>query len=151
MGHIFDDHGIDAESPSTLVLFPGRGAAPLTGDYLARLAKPITLLVPDGNWGQTKRMLSRVRVLRRARAVRLERSRLELPCVRHNNGLDRRSTFEAVAQALGVIEGDTVERRMLDFFRHVLSRKNEYGVSPVAPISHASGREHGRALDSPYE
>ena len=40
-------------------------------DYLATLAKPITLLIPDGNWGQTKRMLSRVPVLRRARPVRV--------------------------------------------------------------------------------
>jgi DTW domain-containing protein len=131
-GRILNDEGIDAESPSTLVLFPGCGGAPLTGDYLAPLAKPITLLVPDGNWGQTKRMLSRVPVLRRARPVRLERPRLSLPCVRHNEGTDRRSTFEAIAQALGAIEGRVVEDRMLDFFRLVLSRKNEYGISPVA-------------------
>src|SRR4029079_15659061 len=72
-GRILNEEGIDAESPSTLVLFPGRGAALLTCDYLATLAKPITLLIPDGNWGQTKRMLSRVPVLRRARPVQLAR------------------------------------------------------------------------------
>jgi hypothetical protein len=96
-------------------------------------------------------MLSRVPVLRRARPVQLERPRLELPCVRRNKGPDRRSTFEAVAQALGVIEGRAVERRMLDFFRLVLSRKNEYGISPLAQTSHAAGFKHGRVRDQSYE
>ena len=89
------------------------------------------LIVPDGNWGQTNRMLSRVAVLRRARPVRLERPRLDFACVRHNEGTDRRSTFEAIAQALGIIEGGVVEDRMLDFFRLVLSRKNQYRLAPA--------------------
>src|SRR6266446_8108979 len=38
--------GIDAIAPSTLVLYPGFGAQPLTPGYLASLTRPLTLLVP---------------------------------------------------------------------------------------------------------
>jgi len=124
---------IDAASPSTLVLFPGCGATPLTAAYLAPLAQPITLLIPDGNWNQTKRMMARLPMLRRARPVRLQGPSLDLRCVRRNHDSDRRSTFEAIAQSLGVIEGREIEGRMIDFFRLVLSRKSEYGI-PAAEL-----------------
>ena len=64
--------GIDALSASTLVLYPGRGARLLTADYLAPLARPLTLLVPDGNWNQTKNMMRRVPMLCGAQPVKLK-------------------------------------------------------------------------------
>jgi DTW domain-containing protein YfiP len=117
-----------SDAISTLALFPGRGAAPLTAELVAALPRPITLLVPDGNWTQTKHMMARLPILRQARPIRLTAPRLDLCNVRHNDELDRRSTFEALAQALALLEGPEVERRLLDFFRRVLSRRNTYGV-----------------------
>jgi DTW domain-containing protein YfiP len=131
---ISDELTPSAASPK-LVLYPGRGAAALTAEYIAELPRPITLLVPDGNWNQTSRMLTRLPLLRRARPVRLAGPSLDLPCVRRNHGGDRRSTFEAIAQALGIIEGIDIERKLLDFFRRVLSRKNAYGVPQSASES----------------
>ena len=120
--------GIDSPSASTLALFPGRGATALTTDYLKGLSRPITLLIPDGNWIQTKNMMKRVPILRHARPVRLEGPSLELPCVRHNSDIARRSTFEAVAAALGILEGPAIERLMIAFFQRVLETKNHYGL-----------------------
>ena len=65
---------------STLVLFPGRGSYPLTKEYLARVPQPLTLLVPDGNWNQTKNMMRRVPMLRQARPIMLEGPSLGLRC-----------------------------------------------------------------------
>src|SRR6266542_4966581 len=61
--------GIDADSPSTLVLYPGRGAQPLNAEYIATLPRPLTLLIPDGNWNQTQHMMRRIPMLSQAQPV----------------------------------------------------------------------------------
>jgi DTW domain-containing protein YfiP len=115
--------GIVAASASTLVLYPGRGASPLTQEYLAPLTRPLTLLVPDGNWMQAKNMMRRVPMLNGARPVRLEEPALDLPRLRWNYYDDRRSTFEAIAQTLGILEGPETEAQLLDFYRLLLKRR----------------------------
>jgi DTW domain-containing protein YfiP len=112
--------GIDAVSASTLVLFPGRGARPLTPKLVASLPRPLTLLVPDGNWNQAKKMMNRVPMLMQARAVRLEGSNLDASCLRINVRTGHMSTFEAIAQALGILEGEETEGRLLAFFQKIL-------------------------------
>lgn len=116
------DAGIDADSASNLVLYPGRGAEPLTAQFLAALPRPLTLLVPDGNWMQAKNMMRRVPMFRRARPVRLEGSSLDFHPLRRNVLADRMSTFEAIAHALGILEGQEIEDHLLDFFREVVNR-----------------------------
>jgi DTW domain-containing protein YfiP len=120
--------GIDPTSPSTLVLYPGCGADPLTPQALAALPRPLTLLVPDGNWSQAKNMMRRVPMLSRTRAVRLEVPRPDLPWLRRNVQRARRSTFEAVAQTLGLVEGRETEQRLLGFLgQFVRARKGLLG------------------------
>lgn len=114
--------GIDAASSSTLVLYPGRGAHALTSQSIAALVRPLTLLVPDGNWNQAKNMMRRVPMLRQAHPVRLDGPSLDLHCLRRNRYADRMSTFEAIAQALGIIEGRETEDHLVEFFRQVLLR-----------------------------
>lgn len=113
--------GVDASS-STLVLYPGRGANPLSREYLASLVRPLTLLVPDGNWNQANHMMRRLPMLNQARPVCLGGTTLDLKFLRHNRCADRMSTFEAIAQALGIMEGRETEDDLLKFFRHVLDR-----------------------------
>ncbi len=117
--------GIESSS-STLVLFPGRGANSLTPAYIASLPRPLTLLVPDGNWNQAKNMMRRLPMLREAHPVRLGGSSLDLDCLRRNHLAGRMSTFEAIAQALGILEGAGTEDDMLRFFRHVLDRMSNH-------------------------
>jgi DTW domain-containing protein YfiP len=42
--------------------------------------------------------------------------------LRHNARTDRTSTFEAIAQALGILEGPEIADALLRFFRQVLER-----------------------------
>ena len=114
--------GVESASSSTLVLYPGRGANPLSAEYIASLARPLTLLVPDGNWNQAQHMMRRLPMLRQARPVRLGGPSLDLDCLRRNRCADRMSTFEAIAQALGILEGHKTEEDLLKFFRQVLER-----------------------------
>lgn len=107
-------------APDTLVLFPGRGAEPLTSEFLQTLTRPVTLVVPDGNWIQAKNMLRRVPRLGQVKRVCLAGPELDLRCLRRNIYADRMSTFEAIAQTLGLLEGPKTEERLLDFFYEVL-------------------------------
>ena len=114
--------GLESASASTLVLYPGRGAEPLSPAFIASLARPLTLLVPDGNWNQAQHMMRRLPMLRDARPVCLDGPGLDLQCLRRNRVADRMSTFEAIAQALGILEDHQIEDDLLKFFRHVLNR-----------------------------
>lgn len=123
---IVSSDGVDSTSPSTLVLFPGHGARPLTADFTAALPRPLTLLVPDGNWNQTQHMMRRVPMLRLAQPIRLAGSSFDDLSLRRNRCEGRMSTFEAIAQALGILEGADAEEQLLTFFRHYLNSGRHY-------------------------
>ena len=107
---------------SLLVLFPGHGAKPLTPELSLSLPRPITLLVPDGNWGQTKSMMRRLPLMRLARAVELPGPILAVDRPRRNIFADRMSTFEAIAQAIGILESPEAEEQLLSFFQIFVDR-----------------------------
>ena len=97
----------------------------MTAETVGKLDKtrPLTLLVPDGNWMQAKNMMRRVPMLNLARPIRLEGPVLDLPRLRCNFYDDRRSTFEAIAQTLGILEGPETESHLLEFYRLLLNRR----------------------------
>jgi DTW domain-containing protein YfiP len=103
-------------------LFPHPGAVSLA-DFAAGGA-PVTLVVPDGTWSQAARARSRL-----GRA-------LGLPCVMLPSGAPasdggrlraptrpgRLATLEALALALGVLEGPAIEAELLRVFRVMTDR-----------------------------
>jgi DTW domain-containing protein YfiP len=104
-------------------LFPHASATPLEG--FAADGAPVTLIVPDGTWSQAARALSRL-----GRA-------LALPCVtlardasasagggrlRAPTRPGRLATLEAVALALGALEGAAIEAELLRVFRVMTDR-----------------------------
>jgi DTW domain-containing protein YfiP len=133
--------GIDPTSPSTIVLFPGRGAEPLTPTLIADLPQPLTLLVPDGNWNQTKHMMRRVPMLQQATPVRLAGSNRDFAGLRQNRLPDRMSTFEAITLALGIIEGPAVRQQLMTFFQQYL---NNGHLNSRKAARRGSGKEMSR-------
>jgi len=111
-----------ARPGSLLTLFPGCGAKPLTPDVIQALPRPFTLIVPDGNWGQTKSMMRRLPFMRQTTPVELPGPRLSLNRPRRNIFADRMSTFEAIAQAIGCLESEAAEEQLLDFFTEFVAR-----------------------------
>jgi DTW domain-containing protein YfiP len=102
-------------------LFPHPSAEPL--EAFAAGGAPVTLVVPDGTWSQAARARSRL-----GRA-------LDLPCVTLAGGAGaaggrlrtptrpgRLATLEALALALGVLEGPQVEAELLRVFRVMTDR-----------------------------
>lgn len=106
----------ETEVPRGLVLHPGA----------SRVLRPedvgTPLWVPDGTWHQAKRLLRRVPAL-------LEAPLAKLPEVAVSDALrdgaerqGKTSTYEAIAGALGVLEGSELEQAMLRPFRTIVDR-----------------------------
>ncbi len=104
----------------SVLLFPAGDAIPL--DALPPSRLPTALLVPDGTWRQASKVRNRVDGLR------------DLPCVSpppeapstyrlraeaHAHGL---ATIEAIARAMGVLEGMHVRRALELVFRAMVER-----------------------------
>lgn len=117
-----DCSDLDTPDQRTLLLYPGEDASVLDSELLARDRRPVTLVVPDGNWGQAARMGRRLPGLGHAEMVRLPegpptRWGIRREC--HPQGL---ATFEAIARALGIIESPAVQEGLEELFRLMVER-----------------------------
>ncbi|HEX7603364.1 MAG TPA: tRNA-uridine aminocarboxypropyltransferase, partial [Polyangiaceae bacterium] len=94
------------EDAQPLLLFPHEGAVPLS-DYAAS-TRPVTLIVPDGTWRQASKVRKRVPGLEGVPCVTLPAgppSLYRLRAEAHETGL---ATIEAIARAIGIVEGPVV-------------------------------------------
>ena len=108
----------DLERPDrrVLFLFPSSAATVLTTEMLTADPRPVTLVVPDGNWRQASHMRRRLPAIGTAEPVRLAMGRQSSWQLRREVTDERLSTFEAVARALGLIESEAVEAALERFF-----------------------------------
>jgi DTW domain-containing protein YfiP len=105
-----------------LLLYPEEGTRVLCRDFLAEDKRPITLIVPDGNWRQASTMKRRIKGLCCAETVRLpvgEKTRWGLRNEIRDDGL---ATFEAIARALGILESKSVQSGMEAIFDLMVKR-----------------------------
>jgi DTW domain-containing protein len=109
-----------SQGSQPLFLFPLPTAAPLTRFAFSR--RPVTLVVPDGTWRQASKMRHRVPGL------------ADVPCVSLPDGLPSiyrlrtaiqsggLATMEAIARAMGILEGPDVEYALGLVFRMMVER-----------------------------
>lgn len=93
-----------------LALFPREGARVLAPDDAT---DGLVLFVPDGTWGQARRLVTRDADVRLAEAVALPPVSPSRYALRRNRREGTVSTLEAIAAALGVLEGPEVEATLL--------------------------------------
>lgn len=120
----------DRPPDGALVLFPSgrRAIAP------ADAGRP--LLVPDGSWAQAKRLARFDPLLAGAEEVALPAGPPSRYLLRREPSPASLSTFEAIARALGVLEGADVEEALLETFDRFVRRAFElrYGAPPGAEL-----------------
>jgi DTW domain-containing protein YfiP len=104
----FDD--LVQEQRETWLLFPREGSRTLSHELAG--GRPVTLVVPDGNWPQARRMARNEPQLARLPAVHLPESAPRRFELRRHPLAHRLSTFEALARALGILEGEAVQREL---------------------------------------
>lgn len=121
--HVRGRHGapsaaIDWGKRRPLLLFPHEGEA----EPLEPMTEPVALIVPDGNWRQASKVRARVPGLRDVRCVTLPPgppSIYRLRSEAHPAGL---ATIEAIARAMGILEGPHVQSALEHVFRAMVER-----------------------------
>lgn len=124
-----------------LLLYPGEGARPLDEVVRDDDPRPVTLIVPDGNWRQAQRAARRLPGASRAEPVFLP---VGLPTewgLRHEPKEGGLATFEAIARALGALESKSVQEELERLFRAMVhdtwSMRGKAAPNPVAPRDEA--------------
>jgi DTW domain-containing protein YfiP len=101
-------------------LFPHESAQPL--EAWREAGAPTTLVVPDGTWRQASRARSRLAEALGLPCVSLASAGREGTRLRAALRPGRLATLEALAHALGVLEGAAIEDELLHVFRVMTDR-----------------------------
>ncbi len=96
------------ENYENLYLFPDQDSEVLNEDFIAKITKPVNLIVPDGSWRQAKKILGREETFQKIKKVKLENIGESIYQLRKSPGKDSLCTFEAIAYALRVTENEEV-------------------------------------------
>ncbi len=83
----------------------------LTKEMVQKINRPIQLIVPDGNWRQANKMGHREKALKDILWVKIDSQKIdsERKRMRKEHSKEGMSTLEAIAKALGIIEGSQIE------------------------------------------
>ena len=106
-----------------LLLYPDDDALPIA--HYAASTQPVVLVVPDGSWRQAGKMRRRVPGLGELPCVTLPPTAATTYRLRAEPRSGGLATLEAIAHALGILEGDhgaTIEAAMLAVFRVMVDR-----------------------------
>ncbi len=114
----------DLVSPSRqpLLLFPSPESVELTPEWASQFDRPFTLIVPDGSWRQAKRIGRREPTLAGIPHVKLTAGAPSKYHLRNEPNLESVCTIEAIARAMGVLEGPAVQSALEDLFQKMVDR-----------------------------
>lgn len=117
-----DTEGLIPEGYAGLVLYPSSCSVELTKELVAVFSKPLVLIALDGNWNQAAKMARRENVLEALPKVHLSSGPPSDFRLRTQSDVRRVCTFEAVARALGIIEGPVIQQKLEEFFQVMVER-----------------------------
>ena len=103
-----------------VLLFPHPDAVPL--ERWRNHGRPLTLIVPDGTWGQGQRVRHRTPGLAAVPCAAISRAEPSHYRLRTASDPRRLATLEAIAEALGILEGDEPRRQLLAIFDVMVQR-----------------------------
>jgi DTW domain-containing protein YfiP len=122
------------QTDDAVLLFPHPDAKPIESwrDH----PRPITLLVPDGTWRQARRARARVAGLADLPCARVTRAAPSTYRLRTASEAGQLATMEAIAEALGALEGPDARAQLLGIFDVMVDRSLRH--------RHPSVRDPGR-------
>ena len=101
----------------TFLFFPSKDAIELTPELVQSSQLPIQLIVPDGNWRQASKVHSRHPELKNVQKVKISTVNKSTYHLRAEHLPEGMATLEAIAFALGIIEGDEVKNILLNLYQ----------------------------------
>lgn len=117
----------------TLLFYPSTDAQELTSELVSESAMPIQLIVPDGSWRQASKVHYRHDELKDVLRVKITTPNLATQHLRAESSEYGMATMEAIASALGIIEGESVKRALMDVFQRKLEQTLEGRGRKIAP------------------
>lgn len=115
--------GLKDEPYETWMLHLSEDSEFLTPELVAKTEKPVRLLVPDGTWSQASKLGAKMAKSFGAKHVKLKAdlpSKYKLRAEHHPDGM---ATIEAIARALGVLEGPEVRAELERVFQIMNDRE----------------------------
>jgi DTW domain-containing protein YfiP len=106
----------------TFLFYPSKDAVELNEELLRRDSRPVQLIVPDGSWRQAAKMLYRHPELKNVPRVKLGAANAPKYYLRAQHRPEGMATLQAIAHALGVIEGSGVEAALLKLYDAKIER-----------------------------
>ena len=106
----------------SLLYSPSSDAIELTPELVAQDPRPIQLIVPDGTWRQARKIHSRQLELKDVPRVKISTPNDSTYQLRAQSRPEGMATLQAIASALGVIEGDQVAAQLMRLYRARLDR-----------------------------
>jgi DTW domain-containing protein len=105
---------------SALLLYPHPHARPL--EEWRASSQPIVLVVPDGTWRQAAKTRARIAGLDQIACATLPADGVSRYRLRRGAHPDRLATIEAIAVAMGILEGPEIARQLEYIFRVMVDR-----------------------------
>lgn len=115
IGEVFSANDLIKPNHNNLILHPTGSRILSKNDSSNKY--PINLIIPDGTWSQSNKMLNSETILHSIPRVRLPLIRESDYVLRKESHFERISTFEAAARALGILEDQEIEIEMLKLFK----------------------------------
>jgi DTW domain-containing protein YfiP len=106
----------------TFLLYPSDNAIELDEKLIAQETTPIQLIVPDGTWRQARKVHYRHPELKNVQRVKMSMPNSLIFQLRAQYKPERMVTLQAIAQGLGIIEGEAVESQLLKLYRTKVER-----------------------------
>ncbi len=106
----------------SLLFYPCKEAIELTESLVKQSPLPIQLLVPDGNWRQASKVHYRHPELKHLPRVMIKTPNHETRHLRSETTAEGMATLQAIAHALGVIEGSAIKNELLKLYKLKLER-----------------------------
>ena len=109
----------------SVLFFPSETAIELNQEFVRAQSRPIQLIVPDGNWRQASKVAIRHPEIAHLPRVMIRAQNSDQHRLRAETTPEGMATLQAIAHALGIIEGDAVRNALLELYHHKLHRTIE--------------------------
>jgi DTW domain-containing protein YfiP len=108
--------------PFSCYFYPLDREKSLNKELVAQDQKPIQLIVPDGTWRQASKVHFRHHELKDVKRVMISTPNISKFHLRAQHRREGMATLQAIAHALGVIEGDLVKDQLLKLYHAKLEQ-----------------------------
>ncbi len=106
----------------SFLFYPSTDAIELDQALVMQEATPIQLVVPDGTWRQARKIHSRHPELRDLPRVKISTPNHSAFQLRTQSKPERMATLQAIAEGLGIIEGDRVRVQLMKLYQAKIER-----------------------------